>query len=71
MSHSITSQAKKRKILYNEVLLYHKIQNVRIAAQRRAELQLDIASKWGRYAELFGYDDAQGRFFLEDVAVTV
>jgi len=52
-------------------LLYHKIQNVRIAAQRRAELQLDIASKWGRYAELFGYDDAQGRFFLEDVAVTV
>jgi NitT/TauT family transport system ATP-binding protein len=36
-----------------------------------AELQLDIASKWGRYTELFGHDDAQQRFFLEDVAVTV
>ncbi len=36
-----------------------------------AELQLDITSKWGRYAELFGYDDTQRRFFLEDVTVTV
>lgn len=30
-----------------------------------AERQLDIASEWGRYAELFAYDDAEGRFFLE------
>ncbi len=31
-----------------------------------AERQLDIASEWGRYAELFGYDDSQSRFFLEE-----
>lgn len=36
-----------------------------------AEQQLDIASKWGRYAELFGYDDVQGRFFLEEIATPV
>lgn len=30
-----------------------------------AERQLDIALEWGRYAELFAYDDAEGRFFLE------
>ncbi|MGQ9925412.1 MAG: ABC transporter ATP-binding protein [Chloroflexaceae bacterium] len=30
-----------------------------------AERQLDIASEWGRYAELFAYDDTEGVFFLE------
>ncbi|WP_298401795.1 nitrate/sulfonate/bicarbonate ABC transporter ATP-binding protein [uncultured Chloroflexus sp.] len=35
-----------------------------------AERQLDIALEWGRYAELFAYDDAEGRFFLETPAVT-
>ncbi|MEF3276039.1 MAG: AAA-associated domain-containing protein [Chloroflexus sp.] len=35
-----------------------------------AERQLDIALEWGRYAELFAYDDAEGRFFLETPTVT-
>jgi NitT/TauT family transport system ATP-binding protein len=30
-----------------------------------AERQLDTALDWGRYAELFGYDDAEGRVYLE------
>jgi NitT/TauT family transport system ATP-binding protein len=30
-----------------------------------AEHQLDTALDWGRYAELFGYDDAEGRVYLE------
>ncbi|ABY36899.1 MAG TPA: nitrate ABC transporter ATP-binding protein [Chloroflexus aurantiacus] len=36
-----------------------------------AERQLDIALEWGRYAELFAYDDAEGRFFLEAPVGTV
>jgi NitT/TauT family transport system ATP-binding protein len=32
-----------------------------------AEHQLDTALDWGRYAELFSYDDAEGRFYLEPV----
>ncbi len=36
-----------------------------------AERQLDIALEWGRYAELFAYDDAEGRFFLETPVATV
>ncbi|MFN3374648.1 MAG: AAA-associated domain-containing protein, partial [Chloroflexus sp.] len=35
-----------------------------------AERQLDIALDGGRYAELFAYDDAEGRFFLETPVVT-
>jgi ABC-type nitrate/sulfonate/bicarbonate transport system, ATPase component len=35
-----------------------------------AERQLDIALEWGRYAELFAYDDAEGRFFLETPVAT-
>ncbi|GIV90069.1 MAG: nitrate ABC transporter ATP-binding protein [Chloroflexus sp.] len=34
-----------------------------------AERQLDVALEWGRYAELFAYDDAEGRFFIETPAV--
>jgi NitT/TauT family transport system ATP-binding protein len=30
-----------------------------------AERQLDTALDWGRYAERFGYDDAEGRVYLE------
>lgn len=36
-----------------------------------AERQLDTALEWGRYAELFAYDDAEGRFFLEAPLETV
>jgi NitT/TauT family transport system ATP-binding protein len=35
-----------------------------------AERQLDTAMEWGRYAELFAYDDAEGRFFLDVPATT-
>jgi NitT/TauT family transport system ATP-binding protein len=31
--------------------------------------QLDTAIDWGRYAELFGYDDEEGEFFLEEEEV--
>ena len=31
-----------------------------------ARRQLDTVIDWGRYAELFGYDDEAGEFFLED-----
>lgn len=31
-----------------------------------ARQQLDTAIDWGRYAELFAYDDAAGEFFLEE-----
>lgn len=31
-----------------------------------ARRQLDTAIDWGRYAELFGYNDDTGEFFLED-----
>jgi NitT/TauT family transport system ATP-binding protein len=30
--------------------------------------QLDTAIDWGRYAELFSYDDEEGEFFLEEDA---
>ena len=30
-----------------------------------ADKELDIAIRWGRYAELFAYDDATGELFLE------
>ncbi|WP_322494807.1 hypothetical protein [Chloroflexus sp.] len=30
-----------------------------------AERRFDIALEWGYHAELFAYDDAEGRFFLE------
>jgi NitT/TauT family transport system ATP-binding protein len=33
-----------------------------------ARRQLDTAIDWGRYAELFAYDDATGVFFLEEEA---
>ena len=29
------------------------------------EPQLDIAVNWGRYAELFAYDDSDREFYLE------
>jgi NitT/TauT family transport system ATP-binding protein len=32
--------------------------------------QLDTAIDWGRYAELFSYDDEEGEFFLEEDAAT-
>ena len=31
----------------------------------RAEKQLDIAITWGRYAELFAYDDKGGQLYLD------
>jgi NitT/TauT family transport system ATP-binding protein len=31
----------------------------------QAELQLDLAIKWGRYAELFAYDSDSGELYLE------
>jgi NitT/TauT family transport system ATP-binding protein len=31
-----------------------------------AKDQLDTAVDWGRYAELFAYDDLSGELFLED-----
>jgi len=31
-----------------------------------ARRQLDTAVDWGRYAELFAYDDDEGEFFLEE-----
>jgi NitT/TauT family transport system ATP-binding protein len=34
-----------------------------------ARRQLDTAVDWGRYAELFAYDDNSGTFFLEEDAV--
>jgi NitT/TauT family transport system ATP-binding protein len=33
-----------------------------------ARRQLDTAIDWARYAELFGYDDEKGEFFLEEPA---
>ncbi|MGB9739677.1 nitrate/sulfonate/bicarbonate ABC transporter ATP-binding protein [Chloroflexus sp.] len=36
-----------------------------------AEQQLDIALEWGRYAELFAYNDAEGRFFIETPTTVV
>jgi NitT/TauT family transport system ATP-binding protein len=39
-------------------------------SQPEARLQLDTAIDWGRYAELFAYDDDSGEFFLEDEAPT-
>ncbi len=36
-----------------------------------ARRQLDTAIDWGRYAELFGYDDEDGEFFLEDDSAEV
>jgi NitT/TauT family transport system ATP-binding protein len=35
-----------------------------------ARRQLDTAIDWGRYAELFAYDDDDGEFFLEEEAST-
>jgi NitT/TauT family transport system ATP-binding protein len=35
-----------------------------------ARRQLDTAIDWGRYAELFAYDDATGVFFLEEESPT-
>ena len=32
----------------------------------RGAEQLDTVIDWGRYSELFGYDDEAGEFFLED-----
>ncbi len=34
----------------------------------RAREQLEVAIGWGRYAELFGFDDARGELFLESAA---
>ncbi|HEY4001880.1 MAG TPA: nitrate/sulfonate/bicarbonate ABC transporter ATP-binding protein [Candidatus Xenobia bacterium] len=34
-------------------------------SQNEAERQLDTAIAWGRYAELFAYDDEEGAFYLE------
>jgi NitT/TauT family transport system ATP-binding protein len=35
-----------------------------------AERQLDTVINWGRYAELFTYDEDAGRFYLETEVVT-
>lgn len=34
-------------------------------SENEAERQLDTAIQWGRYAELFAYDDEEGVFYLE------
>lgn len=36
-----------------------------------SQRQLDTAIDWGRYAELFAYDDDAGMFFIEEDAATV
>jgi len=36
----------------------------------RARRQLDTAIDWGRYAELFAYDDDSGELYLEEEQVT-
>jgi NitT/TauT family transport system ATP-binding protein len=38
----------------------------RFFSPAEARRQLDTAIDWGRYAELFAYDDATGVFFLEE-----
>jgi len=35
-------------------------------SEDEAERQLDTATDWGRYAELFAYDDQEGMFYLEN-----
>jgi NitT/TauT family transport system ATP-binding protein len=37
-----------------------------IFSPQEAQRQLDTAIDWGRYAELFAYDDDAGEFFLEE-----
>ena len=37
---------------------------------REAERHLNTALDWGRYAEIFGYDDAAGRVYLEQLSQT-
>ena len=36
---------------------------------QEAERQLKTAVDWGRYAEIYGYDDPSGQIFLEQAAV--
>jgi NitT/TauT family transport system ATP-binding protein len=43
--------------------LHHELQSCFSADE--AERQLDTAIDWGRYAELFAYDDDEGIFYLE------
>ena len=38
-------------------------------SEPEARLQLDTAIDWGRYAELFAYDDDAGEFFLEEEVI--
>lgn len=37
-------------------------------SEQYARETLNAAIEWGRYAELFAYDDQTGRFSLEDVS---
>jgi NitT/TauT family transport system ATP-binding protein len=37
-------------------------------SEPEARRQLDTAIDWGRYAELFAYDDDTGELYLEDEA---
>jgi len=36
-------------------------------SEKEAQRQLDTAIHWGRYAELFGYDEPTGEIFLEEI----
>ncbi|HEY7974104.1 MAG TPA: nitrate/sulfonate/bicarbonate ABC transporter ATP-binding protein, partial [Ktedonobacterales bacterium] len=42
----------------------------RAFSAREARRQLDTAIDWGRYAEVFAYDDDSGSFFLDEDAAT-
>ncbi len=55
-------QAKRNQRIPKELLL--DILEVHFSPQE-AELQLETAIDWGRYAELYGYDKPAGEIFLE------
>ncbi len=56
-------QAKRNKRLPEELVLY--LLEGHFSPQE-ARRQLDTAIHWGRYAELYGYDEPAGEIFLED-----
>jgi NitT/TauT family transport system ATP-binding protein len=49
----------------HRVALTYFVEGLRAEIGDRADEQLDIAIQWGRYSELFAYDDLRGEVYLE------
>jgi len=58
---SLLKAAHQQQLDYGVVLTALELEFPREEAER----QLDIATQWGRYAELLSYDDSEERFYLE------